>query len=156
MASLNRRKTLKSGVVLSIIAGCFVIGASHVALANGDAFFDGQEVLGETEFVFFGGVKDEDGNYLGAATVTVDVLEPLLTYENATDILGRYRSADVGRVMIELGYPVDPSKIVVTVSKEGYTQTRRLKRSSPRTSKGAFEMDFVMAKNKDKADTAKK
>ena len=75
--------------------------------------------------------------------------EPHLTYDAYTNILGRYRSLDVGRAVIDLGFEVDPKLISVTVFKQGYTMTRRMNRGSPRLKKGAFEMNFVMAKSTD-------
>lgn len=143
MSSFTRRKLLAGGAALVAAAGL-----TRSALANGDVFFEAEEIPGQTEFVYFGSVKDEDGNYLDGATVTTDVSDPHLTYDAYTNVLGRYRSLDVGRAVIDLGFEVDPSKITVTVFKRGYTMVRRMNRGSPRRKKGAFEMNFVMAKDK--------
>jgi hypothetical protein len=123
-------------------------GLSRTARANGDVFFEAEEIPGQTEFVYFGSVKDEDGNYLDGATVTIDVSDPHLTYDAYTNVLGRYRTLDVGRAIVDLGFEVDPSKVTVTVYKRGYTMTRRLDRRPVRAKKGAFEMNFVMAQDK--------
>ena len=144
MTLFSRRKMLGLGAVLSAVAA-----VSRSAFANGDVFFEAEEIPGQTEFVYFGSVKDEDGNYLDGVTVTTDVSEPHLTYDAYTNILGRYRSLDVGRAVIDLGFEVDPKLISVTVFKQGYTMTRRMNRGSPRLKKGAFEMNFVMAKSTD-------
>ena len=122
------------------------LALSPPALANGDVFFEAEEIPGQTEFVYFGTVKDESGNYLDGATVTTDVMEPHLTYDAYTGLLGRYRTLDVGRDIVELGFPVDPAKIDVKVYKPGYKMVRRLNRGSPRQNKGAFEINFIMAK----------
>lgn len=117
------------------------------ARANGDDFFAVQEVPGNPEYVVFGSVKDDRGNYLTSAVVTVEVAEPVLIYQATTNILGRFRSVDVGRAIIDLGYDIDPAQIKVTVAAPGYVVARRLNRSSSRRVRGAFEIDFVMRKN---------
>jgi hypothetical protein len=124
------------------------VGSSRAALANGDVFFEAEEIPGQTEFVYFGSVKDEKGNYLDGATVTIDVSDPHLTYDAYTNVLGRYRTLDVGRAIVDLGFEVDPTKVTVTVFKRGYTMTRRMDRRPARAKKGAFEMNFVMAEDK--------
>ncbi len=144
MTSFSRRKMLAGGAALCAAA----LGYSRAALANGDVFFEAEEIPGQTEFVYFGSVKDEDGNYLDGVTVTTDVSDPHLTYDSYTNVLGRYRSLDVGRAVIDLGFEVEPRNITVTVFKRGYTMVRRMNRGSPRLKKGAFEMNFVMAKDK--------
>lgn len=143
MSSFSRRKLLTGGAALIAAAGL-----SRTALANGDVFFEAEEIPGQTEFVYFGSVKDEGGDYLDGATVTIDVSDPHLTYDAYTNVLGRYRTLDVGRAIVDLGFEVDPSKVTVTVYKRGYTMTRRLDRRPVRAKKGAFEMNFVMAKDK--------
>ncbi|MBY0511272.1 MAG: carboxypeptidase-like regulatory domain-containing protein [Rhodospirillaceae bacterium] len=143
MSSFSRRKMIAGGAAVVAVAGL-----TRTALANGDVFFEAEEIPGQTEFVYFGSVKDEDGNYLDGATVTIDVSDPHLTYDAYTNVLGRYRTLDVGRAIVDLGFEIDPSKVTVTVYKRGYAMTRRLDRRPVRAKKGAFEMNFVMAKDK--------
>jgi hypothetical protein len=131
-----------------------VVAAGRTALANGDVFFEAEEIPGKTEFVYFGSVKDEDGNFLDNVTVTIDVSDPHLTYDAYTTVLGRYRTLDVGRAVIDLGYELDPKKVTVTAFKRGYTVTRKMDRRPARASKGAFEMNFIM--KKDEPGVAKK
>jgi hypothetical protein len=116
------------------------------ARADGDDFFIPEEVAGKPEYVVFGSVKDDRGNYISAAVVTVEVEEPVLIYEATTNILGRFRTVDVGRAISDLGYDVDPSRIKVSVSAPGYVLMRRLNRNSPRRTHGAVEIDFLMKK----------
>ena len=66
------------------------------AWSNGDLFFEAQEIAGDPEYVVFGNVKDDRGRHLAGAMVTVSVDEPFLTYTVETDILGHYRTLDVG------------------------------------------------------------
>ena len=122
------------------------VGFARSALANGDEFFGGVEIVGQTELVYFGSVKDRDGNYLEGVEVTLTCSDPSLTYVTYTDVIGRYRTADVGRGMIELGYRVDPTKLDIRVAREGYTQVRRLNRSPYLADRGAFEITFTMEK----------
>ena len=114
------------------------------ARADGDDFFEAQETPGKPVYVVFGSVKDDRGNYLSKAVVTVEVAEPVLIYDTTTNILGRFRTVDVGRAVTDLGYDVDPAQIEISVSAPGYVPMRRLKRDSPRRKQGAIEIDFVM------------
>lgn len=118
------------------------------ARANGDAFFAPEEIAGKPVYVVFGSVKDDHGNYLSGALVTIEVAEPVLIFDTTTNILGRFRTPDVGRAVIELGYEIDPARIEITVSAPGYAPLRRLKRGSPRQKEGATEVDFVMKRLK--------
>lgn len=133
-------------IVCSLALSAF---SPRAASANGDEFFGAEEIPGQTEFVYFGSVKDEQGNYLDAVEVTLGVSEPPLTYVSYTDILGRYRTLDAGRAVVDLGYEVDPKNFTLTITRDGYTQVRRMDRSSSRVKKGAFEINFVMAKDKE-------
>jgi hypothetical protein len=146
MSYFSRRKLLGLGAAFAGLAA-----AGRKAFANGDVFFEAEEIPGKTEFVYFGSVKDEDGNFLDNVTVTIDVSDPHLTYDAYTTILGRYRTLDVGRAVIDLGYELDPKKVTVNAFKRGYTVTRKMDRRPARAVKGAFEMNFVMAKDKETA-----
>ena len=142
MSLFSRRKMLGLGAALSAVAA-----VSRTALANGDVFFEAEEIPGQTEFVYFGSVKDEAGNYLDNVTVTIDVSDPHLTYDAYTNVLGRYRTLDVGRAVIDLGFPMDPTKVTMTVFKVGYKLIRTMDRRPARAKKGAFEVNFIMAKD---------
>jgi hypothetical protein len=116
--------------------------------ADGDDFFLPQEIPGKPEYVVFGNVKDDRGNYVSTAVVTVEVEEPVLIFETTTTLLGRFRTVDIGRAVSELGYELDPGLVKVSVSAPGYVLIRRLNRSSPRQKHGAVEIDFLMTKEK--------
>jgi len=133
-----------------LVAGAFlaVLAPEMGARADGDAFFAPEEVAGKPVYVVFGSVKDDRGNYLSNAVVTIEVAEPVLIFDTTTNILGRFRTPDVGRAVTELGYDVDPAQIEVSVSAPGYVPLRRLKRGSPRRKEGAVEIDFVMTRKK--------
>ena len=96
----------------------------------------------------FGSVKDDRGNYLSNARVTVEVAEPTLIYDTTTNIIGRFRTVDVGRAITELGYYVDPTQIEISVSAPGYVPMRRFKRDSLRRTQRIIEIDFVMTREK--------
>jgi hypothetical protein len=142
MKTFSRRTALFGGAAL-----CAVAVSGRAALANGDVFFEAEEIPGQTEFVYFGSVKDDDGNYLEGAIVTTVVKEPQLTYDAYTNVLGRYRTLDVGRAVVDLGFEIDPKIFDVTVTLPGYTQVRRFNRGRAGQNKGAVELNFVMKKN---------
>ena len=79
-----------------------------VARSDGDLFFEAQEIAGQPEYVMFGNIKDDRGEYLEGAFVTIKVDEPMLAYTQPTDILGHYRTLDIGRAIKDLGYDVHP------------------------------------------------
>lgn len=144
MKPISRRKALAGGVAL-----CVAAGLSRNVLANGDEFFGAEEIPGQTEFVYFGSVKDDKGDYLDAVEVTLNIAEPPLTYVSYTDVLGRFRTLDAGRAIVDLGFEVDARTFEISVARDGYKQVRRMNRSPARAKKGAFEINFVMAIDKD-------
>lgn len=141
MSKCSRRTALFAGS-----AACVAIAAPRVADANGDIFFEALEIEGDPQFVYYGSVKDQAGNYINGALVSVDVSDPQLTYESYTNMLGRFRSLDVGRVMQDLGYRVDPNLIDITVFAPGYKTVRKFSMRRSRDTLGAFEINFIMEK----------
>jgi hypothetical protein len=129
-------------------AALATLGGVMPAWSNGDTFFNTKEIPGNPQYVVFGNVKDLEGHYLKDVTVTVSVVKHMLEVSSRTDVLGRYRTPDVGREIEELGYPVDPSLIIVSVDCPGYYIAHREYRGKYRQSKGAIEIDFRMAKSK--------
>lgn len=117
------------------------------AWSNGDGFFESKEIPGNPEFVIFGNVKDEQGKYLDHATVKVSVAQHMLEFTADTDVLGRFRTPDVGRAIKELGYEVDLSLISTTVECAGYELVRREYRGKRQQTKGAIEINFRMKKS---------
>jgi hypothetical protein len=147
MTRCSRRETFAVGAAL-----CAALAVPKIAAANGDVFFEALEIEGDPQFVFYGSVKDRAGNYVDGALVAVDVSEPQLTYESYTNMLGRFRSLDVGRVVQDLGYEIDPSLIDVTVFAPGYKTVRKLSMRRSRDTIGAFEVNFVLEKEEPEAE----
>jgi hypothetical protein len=133
-----------------IVIAALACALAKPAWSNGDQFFQAMEIPGDPEYVVFGNVKDDQGNYLNHATVTVSVAEHMLEVTAQTGILGRFRAPDVGREIHDLGYQIDPSLIAVTVEYPGYHIAHREYRGKYRQNKGAIEMNFVMEKNETK------
>lgn len=133
-------------MALRVFAAAAVAAALPV-WSNGDTFFNTTEIPGNPQYVVFGSVKDVQGHYLKNATVTVSVVKHMLEVSARTNILGRFRTPDVGREIQELGYPVDPSLIIVSVEYPGYYLAHREYRGKYRQSKGAIEINFLMAKS---------
>ncbi len=138
--------TIRHCIALTLLA-LVQFGDARVVLANGDQFFEAQEIPGKPEYVIFGTVKDEQGQYLEGAEVTIRVLEPFLSYTQETNFLGHYRTLDVGRAVEGLGYRLDPSQIKVVVIYPGYHEVRRLYRGRGRQASGAIELNILMVKD---------
>jgi hypothetical protein len=131
-------------LTVALAAACATAGT---AWSNGDQFFVATERPGNPDYVVFGNVRDEHGNYLKQVTVRVYVAEHMLEFTAVTDVIGHYRTPDVGRVINELGYQVDTSLITVSAEYPGYHIAHREFRGKHAQNKGAVEMDFLMAKN---------
>lgn len=124
-----------------------LVGAPTTLRADGDDFFEAAGIPGETEYAVAGTVKDVAGRYLNNVTVTIETSDPHLSYDAITDALGRFRTLDIGRLIKELGYDVDSSKVTVEPRLPGYRTVRRFNRGKARQNKGVVEMDFTLAKN---------
>lgn len=135
----------RSIAVGSIAAASCAVG--QLAWGNGDTFFQYTEIAGKPEFVYFGSVRDDRGRRLSQVTMRVTVVEHQLEFTSKTDVLGRYRTVDVGRAIKELGYEVDPSLITVKPEYAGYHVVRRENRGKRRQNVGAVELDFILARD---------
>ncbi len=147
MKTVSRRKSLVTAAAGLLTAAML----PRPALANGDIFFEALEIEGDPQFVFFGSVKDKKGNAVSGALVSVDVSEPQLTYESYTNVIGRYRSLDVGRVIQDLGYQINPRNIDVSVFAPGYKTTRKFSMRRTGDIIGAFEVNFVIEEEEEGA-----
>ena len=143
---------LRRRAFFTATALCAALAVPGFAVANGDFFFEALEIEGDPQFVYFGGVKDRASNYVNGALVSVDVSNPQLTYESYTNMLGRFRSLDVGRVVLDLGYEIDPSMIDVAVFAPGHKTIRKLSMRRSGDTVGAFEVNFVVEKVEDGAE----
>ena len=139
--------TVLRRMLLSVLAAA-ALATAVPARSNGDTFFNTKEIPGNPQYVVFGRVKDVEGHYLKNVSVTVSVVKHMLEVSAHTDVLGRFRTADIGREIQELGYPVDPALIIVSVDCPGYYIAHREYRGKYRQSKGAIEINFLMARNK--------
>ena len=146
---------------MGALAG-LVIAASPagVVLANGDQFFafrsklfTDQGARAEVEIGYVGSVKDEAGNRLADAVVTVAVNAHTddgvqrVTFDAYTDLIGRYRTLDAaGAASDLLGFEVFllPEDVeLLGVEKRGYVQVRKFNRGT--SGKPTIqEIDFVM------------
>ena len=132
-----------------LLAGAAFGGAlalSGLAWANGGEFFLPAPEHGKVDLVYFGHIKDTDGNYIDNAEIVVQVKDLGLTFPFDNDSPGHYRSPDIGAQIKDIGEKVDPSQISIAITKKGYTQLRPVK--VPEKADGTYEIDFVLAKNK--------
>src|SRR5215469_14401585 len=115
----SMRATLMAGTVLGA-----ALAVSGLALANGGEFFTPAPEHGHVDLVYFGHIKDIDGNYLDGAEMTVHVDGIGMTFPFDNDSPGHYRSPDVGAQIKDAGETIDPSKITISCAKKGYKQVK--------------------------------
>jgi hypothetical protein len=132
----------------SVVLGALLLVLGTCAWANGDNFFRSKEIKGKAEYVVFGSVKDERGRVIKDATVTIAAAEHVLAFQVLTDVLGRFRTPDIGLAIKDLGYEVDPAMITVAVEYPGYHIAHREYRGKYRQKKGAVEINFRMQRNR--------
>lgn len=134
--------------------------ASIDGYANGDDFFEIIDVPMDDQLIFVGTVKDEDDNYVQYALVRwqatgkvgVDGDEHTSTAGTWTNMLGRFRTVDVARIVAREGAELDPERVELTVEKPGYEMVRRLSRNRGSQRMGLQEIDFVMRKTEQTQD----
>jgi hypothetical protein len=128
--------------------GALALGltAAGVALANGGEFFLPAPEHGHVDLVYFGHIKDTDGNYIDNAELTVHVGGVGMTMPFDNDTPGHYRSPDIGAQIKDQGETVDPAQITIACSKKGYRQVRPAKNTVPDKAEGTYEIDFVLEK----------
>jgi len=133
-------------VFLGGSAFMLAIAASGLAMANGGEFFLPAPEHGHVDLVYFGHIKDTDGNYVDGAELTVHVDGVGMTFPFDNDSPGHYRSPDIGAQIKDAGETVDPTKITIVCSKKGYKQVRPNSPAVPLKADGTHEIDFVLAK----------
>ncbi|HEU4624566.1 MAG TPA: hypothetical protein VFS52_07385 [Steroidobacteraceae bacterium] len=133
-------------LAISIVVAAFICVAGRPAWPSGAMFLESAEIPGNPEFVIFGSVKDEKGKYVDGAIVKVKVAEHMLEFSAETNVIGRYRTPDIGRAIKDLGYDVDLSLITVIVESPHYEVVQRQYRGKYRQNKGAIEMNFRVKK----------
>ena len=143
--------------ILVIVACLF---SSVDGYANGDDFFEIIDVPMDDQLIFVGTVKDEEGNYLQDALVRWRATGPVgaegdehtSTAGTWTNMLGRFRTVDVARIVAREGAELNPQKIEFAVEKQGYEMVRQLIRNRGRERMGLQEIDFVMRKTEQAQD----
>ncbi|HVY80481.1 MAG TPA: hypothetical protein VG994_05815 [Steroidobacteraceae bacterium] len=133
-------------LAISIVVAALIGVAGRPAWPSGAMFLQSTEIPGNPEFVIFGSVKDEQGKYVDGAIVKVKVAEHMLEFSAQTNVIGRYRTPDIGRAIKDLGYDVDLSLITVIVESPNYEVVQRQYRGKYRQNKGAIEMNFRVKK----------
>jgi hypothetical protein len=129
--------------IFSVIATALCLSV-RPAWSSGAMFLQSTEIPGDPEFVIFGSVKDDRGKYLDHAIVRVKVAQHMLEFTTETNVIGRFRTPDIGRAIKDLGYEVDLSLITVSVECPNYGVVTREYRGKYRQNKGAIEMNFRM------------
>ena len=135
---LQEHRKRRRALWILVLVGC--VFSSIDGYADGDDYFQPTNLPLNQQLIFVGVVKDEAGGYLQGAlvrwtatgTASVDGEDYTSSAGSWTDLLGRFRSVDVARVLAIEGIKVDPARVEVTVEKPGYEVVRRLKRSRPR------------------------
>jgi hypothetical protein len=109
------------GSIASLAVGVTCMLAT-AAWAGGSSFGDDDDAEDEGP-AYFGFVRDTSGGTVPDAKVTVGIVNRggVVT---RTDALGVYRVPGFGK-------EVDPGDVVVSCEKEGYKQTKTLRRTTP-------------------------
>jgi hypothetical protein len=140
------KRPRRFGLVLGGSALGLSLAISGMAMANGGEFFLPAPEHGHVDLVYFGHIKDTDGNYLDDAEMTIHVDGIGMTFPFDNDSVGHYRSPDVGAQIKDNGESVDASKISISCAKKGYKQVKPATAAVPLKDEGTYEIDFVMAK----------
>jgi len=131
----------------ALLAGLSILGAglAGAARANGGKFFS-PAGRGRVDLVYFGQVRDVQGQPLDDVEVVVTIRNLGMTIPVQSHVRGRYRTPDIGHVIKEIGGRIDPAQIAITCRKRGYRQARPLTANVPSRTRGAVEIGFVMAR----------
>ena len=140
---------------LQILTFIFCLLASFNGYADGDDFFEIIDVPNEQQLIFVGTVKDEGGRYVQDALVRWQATgivgdggdEHTSTAGTWTNVLGRFRTVDLARVVAREGAKLDLERVEFTVEKQGYEMVRRMIRTRGPMRMGLQEIDFVLRKS---------
>ena len=133
--------TIRASIAVTLFSA-LLIGAPTALRANGDDFFEALATSGKAEYVVFGNVKDETGRYIEDAIVTIEVSDPRLDYQTLTDVLGHFRTLDIGRAVKDLGYEFDANKVTIEVKLPGYRTVRKFHRGKFGQNEGCGGIEF--------------
>jgi hypothetical protein len=133
--------------VYGCVAVAIVLATSGFAWANGGEFFQ-PAGAGKVDLVYFGFVKDTNGKLITneSAVVRVDAKVLEMDFLFMLDKPGHYRSPDIGAYHKEMGVPIDPTKMDISISMPGWRQVSPIRTKVPNKIKGAINIDFVMEK----------
>jgi len=115
--------------------------ACGIVWANGSEFFDPGNQIG---LYYFGHIKDTKGNALSNVVINVVVKDTPLKFPVRNDAPGHFRTPDVGNAIKGLGQKIDPSKIQIFATKEGYRQVSPSATVAPKQASSAVGIEFVM------------
>jgi hypothetical protein len=134
------------GSLFGVCAFASALAVAGAALGNGGEFFLPAPEHGHVDLVYFGHIKDTDGNYLDNAELTIHVDGVGMTMPFDNDTPGHYRSPDIGAQIKDQGEEVDPTRITIACAKKGYRQVRPTRNTVPDKAEGTYEIDFVLEK----------
>jgi len=134
---MNRNSRFGRLLALSILG---MVGCG-IAWANGSEFFDPGNQIG---LYYYGHIKDTKGNVLSNVTITVVVKDTPLKFPVRNDAPGHFRTPDVGNAIKGLGRKIDPSKIQIFATKDGYRQVSPTMTAAPKQASSAVGVEFVM------------
>jgi hypothetical protein len=88
-------------------------------------------------------------------TVLIDGEQEEETFAGTySDGIGRFRTMDIAGVVANYGFELDPTRVELTVSKPGYTMTRRFRRTRASQIMGLVEVDFEVTRDAPAAEPA--
>jgi hypothetical protein len=129
-----------------LACAAFALAASGFTWRNGGEFFQ-PAGAGKVDLVYFGFIKDTKGRLIAdAAIIKVDARSLDMDFRFMPDKPGHYRSPDIGAYHREMGVPVDPAGLEITIQMPGWKQVSPIKTTVPNKTKGAINIDFVMEK----------
>jgi len=122
-----------------IALACVVLGASSAWAGgeNADLMDEHSEDEGPP---YFGFVRDVRGNPLKDAKVSLKFAKANITYVIQTNVLGMYRMRNPNKDW-------KPEDLTISCAKEGYRQTRALRRTANVGGKAAIETECQMQKD---------
>jgi hypothetical protein len=122
----------------AIALACLVLGAcpAWAGGENADLMDEHSEDEGPP---YFGFVRDTRGNPLRDAKVSLNFKKGNITYVVQSNVLGMYRMRNPNKDW-------NPLDVTVSCAKEGYRQTRALRRTANVGGKAAIETECQMQK----------
>jgi hypothetical protein len=127
------RPSLPRAAFAAVFVAAVAVGFTTVANAGGS--FDDDQPRPD-QLSYFGFVRDTHGLGVGDAKVAADVRNGASVVTH-TDILGVYR-------LPGLSVDTNPDDVTISCAKDGYRQTRVLRRTTPGPNVKAYEVECTM------------